>query len=582
MPGLFGAIGCDPDLREGLRRRFLTSWEDSEIVTFPNGIMGGHAFGNASALHKLDDGTHFVIDGERSIYRLETPPFRFSPTLELASTCKGNVAIVTNDLCYLATDWSGGFPLYYARVPGGILFCSLLRPIAQTLRTDLDIVGLRQFLHACYTLSGRTFYKGISRLMPGQILTYDPSSNRSSIVETSKAWVGLQLTSPSESWNRLMAAISSSFDTHCRNAVMMSGGWDSRTLLAAAETYLGAENLLAYCHGGKDSFERKIAQDVCQMLGIKFHYEPLTPALFDLALLKQGFNCTETVLFPEWHRAALILSSFGIDCVSSGVFGEILGGHYGRTMLYGGAQKIHTFLMQALGRTSSMANIVDALKIQGLVKPMFVIPEIWGNVEELQDAMNSDIEGSLNRLINRGVQTPDQLVEAFLAEHRGGQYVNSQMLSCRASLDVSAPFADREFFTHASRIPITVKLHNALNRRLLQQYSHDVLRFQTPAAPVRASRPILVQELSRLVRPIFEKMLKLPPMGWWDWEFLRDGVILNTIVDDMEVDLWNKNVIRRRIADLQGHQVGSVGQLAQRLLIAYTADLMLRRESPLN
>ena len=580
MPGLFGAIGCDPHLRESLQRQFSAPWGDCETVRLPNGIMGGHAFRQSRALHTLKDGTHIAVDGERSIYEVETALFRFSPTLELSTTCKGNVAIATNDLWYLATDWSGSFPLYYAQTPAGILFCSRLRPLAQILRPGIDIVGLRQFLHELYMLSGRTFYNGISRLMPGQVLTYDPSYNRSSIAETSKAWVGLELSSPSETWAGLMEAVSSSLDKHCRNAVMMSGGWDSRTLLAAASNYLGAENLLAYSHGGKDSREGKIAREVCLSLGVKFHYEPLSAALFDLEFLRRGFNRTETVVFPEWHRAALLLSTFGIDCISSGVFGEILGGHYSRTMLCNGARKLPTFLMQALGRNSSMTNIFDALKIRHLVKPWTVNPEVWGNIDELQKAMNGDIEGSLKSFIDRGVQTSDQLVEAFITEHRGSQYVNSQMLSCRAYLDVSIPFADRDFFTQASRIPITAKFHNALNRRVLHQHSPKILQFPTAAAPVPASMPILVQELSRLLRHIVERRVKLPPMGWWDWEFLTNGAILNAIVDDLELDLWNKKAIRQKVTDLQGNKGESVGLLLQRLLIVYTVDLMLRNEPP--
>lgn len=580
MPGLFGAIGCDEDLRESLRRHFAAAFlEDCESVRLLNGMIGGHAFGPSRAVHTLEDGTYFVVDGERAIYRTGTAPFRLSPRLEVFSTCKGNVAIATNDIWYLATDWSGSFPLYYAHTPAGLLFCSRLRPLAQILRPEIDIVGLRQFLHAYYLLSGRTFYKGISRLMPGQVLTYDLAKNRTTIVETSKAWVGLQPSSILETWTGLMGAISRSLDRHGHNAVMMSGGWDSRTLLVAARNHLGAENILAYCHGGKDSFERKIADEICHSLNIKFHYEPLSAALYDMDLLRGGFNRTETVVFPEWHRAALLLSKLGIDSVSSGVFGEILGGHYNRTMLTDGvAGKSLAFMMQVLGRNSSVGDIFGALRIKHLVKPQFVKPEFWGNHNELQKTMNEDIESSLRRFIDRGVQTSDQLVEAFVTEHRGSQYINSQMLGCRAYLDVSIPFVDRDFFMQASRIPITAKLHNALNRLVLHKYSPDVLQFPTPAAPVSASMPILVQELARLLRRLVESRLKLTPIGWWDWEFLRNGAILNTIVDDLQLDLWDKQVIRQKIADLQGMNSGSIGQLRHRLQVVYTVDLMLRSE----
>lgn len=577
MPGFFGAIASDSHIRESLRTLFSAPWGDCETIRLPNGIMGGHAFGQSTVLHALEDGAHFAVDGERSIYKLETAPFRFSPTLELSTTCKGNVAIATNHLWYLATDWSGSFPLYYAHIPQGIVFCSRLRPLAQILRSEIDVVGLRQFFHACYMLSGRTFYKGISRLMPGQVLTYDPSSNRLSIEETSKAWVGLKPSSPSETWTGLMKAVSNSLDTSCRNAMMMSGGWDSRTLLAASRALLGSKNLLAYYHGGKESFEAKIANEVCSSLGVKFHHELLSMALFDLNFLKNSFNRTETVVFPEWHRAALVLSSFGIDCISSGVFGEILGGHYGRVMLCNGARKYSAFLMQMLGLNSSMASIFDLLRIRHVMKPWFVIPEVWGDIDELKQAMNSDIENSLKRFLDRGVQTPDQLVEAFITEHRGSQYINSQMLSCRSHLDVSIPFADQVFLMQTSRILLAAKLHNSLNRRMLRQHSPEVLQFPTAAAPIPASMPILVQELSRLLRHVVERRVKLPPIGWWDWEFLRNGALLNAIVDDLELDLWNKNVIRKRIADCQKNKAESIGQLRQRLLIIYTVDLTLRK-----
>lgn len=541
-----------------------------------NGIVGGHAFGQRRSVHVLEDGTHLAVDGERSIYSISTSQLQYSRALELTKNFKGNVAIATNDLWHLASDWSGGFPLYYAHTEEGFLFCSRLRPLAAVLSPEIDIVGLRQFLHAYYMLSGRTFYKGISRLLPGQVLTYNHERNRVSITETSQAWVGLASPPASQVWSGLLDAVSTSMEGSCRHAIMMSGGWDSRTLLAAAEDQLGAESLYAYSHGGKDAFEKKIASQICHLLEVEFHYETLSGALYDLDFLRRGFSQTETVVFPEWHRAALLLRASGIDCVSSGVFGEILGGHYNRTAISSGAGKIRTFFMQVLGHGNSMVEVFDAFRIQDLVKPQFVNPELWGGLDDLHSAMNSDIENSLRRLINRGIQGPDQLIEAFITEHRGSQYITSQMLSCRAYLDVAIPFADRELLSLASRIPLRAKLHNALNRRVLKKYSPRVIRFPTAAAPVPASMPILVQESARLFRRIAEKRLKLDPFGWWDWEFLRDGTILNTIVDDLMLDFWDKDAMRQKIAALEGSGTDSLGLLRHRLQIVYTVDLMLR------
>jgi hypothetical protein len=576
MPGIFGAVGCDSNLQDTLSRHFTAPWGDCTELKLSNGILGGHAFGKSRVVHTLSDNTHFAIDGEKSIYEFEIAPFSLSAGGELSTSCKGNLAIATNDRWYLATDWAGGFPLYYSHTPTGFIFCSRLRPLAEILRPQIDIVGFREFLHEAYMLSGRTFYRGISRLMPGQILTYDPSNHRSTIAETSKAWAGLERSSLAETWGRITAAVSQSMGMRSRTAVMMSAGWDSRTLLAAALSRLPSQNILAYCHGRKDCLEVRLAREICDSLAITFHNEPLRLTTTDLELLKVGFTRTETVLFPEWHRAGQFLSSLGIDTVSSGVLGEMVGGHYSRTMLYGGAQKLVSFVMQTIGQNGSLNRILNALTFKDLVKPWYVHPEVWGNIDELRTTMNEDIKATFKRYINRGIESADQLVEAFITEHRGSQYIVSQMLSCRAYIDVSIPFAERDVFLQASRIPISAKFHNALNRRLLRRHNPKILRFRTAAAPVPASLPILVQEFSRLLRHFAERSNHMSTIAWYDWDFLRNDTVLYSIVDDLKMDLWKKERIYEKIANLRINHAEPVGTLLQRLLVIYTADLMMR------
>jgi hypothetical protein len=295
-----------------------------------------------------------------------------------------------------------------------------------------------------------------------------------------------------------------------------------------------------------------------------------------LELLKVGFTRTETVLFPEWHRAGQFLSSAGIDTVTSGVLGEIIGGHYSRTMLFSGSKKLLSFIRQSVEQNSSLKDICNVIRFKDLVKPSYVKPEIWGNVDDVKDMMNSDIESTFERYIERGIETADQLVEAFISEHRGSQYIVSQMLSCRAYLDVSIPFAERNVFLLGSRIPIARKFHNALNRRLLCQYHPKILRYRTAAAPVPASMPILVQEFSRLIRHFAERKAGMSTIAWYDWEFLRNDTVLDAIIDDLKADFWNIQAIREKMENLRLNKPEPVGTFLQRLLLIYTVDLTLR------
>jgi len=614
MPGIFGGVGGDPSLYEILQSEFAKPWGGCESIALPNGRLGGHAFRPAQALHLAGDGVSFAIDGEASIYRA-APEFalRRQPTLfhlaarelTLTATCKGNVVVVDPEegLWYLAVEWTGSFPLYYAHLPSGLLFCNRLKPLARVLGASPDVIAIREFLHELYMLAGRSFFNGIHRLMPGQSLTYDHIRNHIHLRETSEVWVGVEdgslppLThAANTSWCSLMDAVRHCLDTDVQHALMISGGWDSRTLLAATKKHLDPEKLIGYTHGDPLSRELRIVDRICRSSGIRLHKEALNNAVLDPELLQRGFDRVETVVFPEWHRAGQVLADLDARSVSAGVYGEGLGGHYGSTMLVNGARKLPMLAAQLLswpryfGRSMD-ADVYDFLRLRHLVKPWHVQEMLWDNMD-LQDAMNADIEATLMRFKERGMTSSHQLIEAFITEHRGSQYINAQLLSCRASLDVSIPFGDRDFFTLASRLPLMTKIHNSVNREMLRQHDPALLRFSTAATLGPAAWPIVLQEASRLIQHLEQHMhwrlhfathghIQPPHIGWGYWEFLRDGTVLNALVDALQCDFWNISAMRDRIRDisrqgLRRETYSLTAVLLQHLLKDYHVDLALR------
>ena len=186
MPGIFSAVRCSDQLCEQLKTDFLRPWGTGEYEKLPGGVLGGHCFEKNSVLRRTSDGVWFAVDGEESIYRsarmfaIGGAPELFQITsegLNLQPNCKGNViaADAKSGRWYLATEPMGSFPLYYAPIESGVLFSSRLKPLARLLRPELDLIGIREFLHELYTINGRTFFKKIYRLMPGQTLEYDPA-----------------------------------------------------------------------------------------------------------------------------------------------------------------------------------------------------------------------------------------------------------------------------------------------------------------------------------------------------------------------------------------------------------------------
>lgn len=598
MPGVFGAVGYEESFYKRLQDEFARPWGKCESIHIANGIIGGHAFVPDQTLHSLHTGGYFAIDGEASLYRSsrETIPFRvLNNDLELASSCKGNIVAVDPQLghWFLASEWSGSFPLYYAHFNGGLLFCSRLKPLARILEDSPDLIAIREFLHNNYTLAGRSLYKNIHRLMPGQVLRYEPTQDKIYIDERSQAWVGIEEKDIiARSWNNLTATVRDLVDENQSNALMFSGGWDSRTLFAAMRKLCSTGKFLCYTHGDSLSRELRIVDHMCRSSGIELHREPIVDSIYDLELLKDGFDRSETATFPQWHRAGKILADRGVGCVTAGIYGEILGGHYGSVARLTGMRKMATLAAYLFGRQSTIRNgsNLDAFhlfEISDLVRPWYVKRETWDTTPDLKEAMNADIKADINRLRHRGIEKDAYLVEAFLAEHRGAQHINCQLLSCRASLNIAIPFANQDLFTFASRIPIARKIHNCVNREMLRQEAPDLLRFSTAATLVPGQAPIPLQEVSRLFRYGYEQLhwklyaatggrIGSPHFGWWNLEFLRTSNQLTPIVEDLKSDLWDKQAILNRIASVKADLRVSPGVFSQTLLKIYTLDLMLR------
>jgi len=463
MPGIFGAVGCRPEEQEALRQEFSFPWKGCESKNVAGGILGGHAFGSASALHTLCNGRYFAVDGEASIYRLArtftqaSGPSLFgvsSGNLDLTEACKGNVAVVDvrSGVWYLATEWTGSFPLYFVHTDGKLLFSSRLKPLARVMKASPDPYGIVEFLLKGYTYIGRTHYKNICRLLPGQVLSYEPRRDHLRLCERSRFWIDTGGERPDfwsyrSIWEGLINAVQECFEQSQHNAVMLSGGWDSRLLLCSMIEHLSANRILAYSHGDLRSRELNLVKRICESVGIESRQEPLNDSLYYPEVLQQGFDRVENIVFPHWHRAGQLLEEMGVGCVSAGVYGEVLGGHYGPAMMLTGRRKITAVATSLVGRSpqpigdsnDGFREVHDILRLRQLKKPWYLAPDFWESITETPEVINADIEAAIGRFKNRGIAKREQLIEAFIAEHRGTQYFNAQLLSCRTTLEITCP-----------------------------------------------------------------------------------------------------------------------------------------------
>lgn len=602
MPGICGALGADTEKHSSLWREFSRSWTDCKFMSFPGGFLGSHAFGSTSAIHALNESCHIVVDGEASIYSLlptqEKGAGLCRASLEsfnLAEDCKGNVVRVNlrSRLCHLEAEQTGTFPLYYALTSNGqLLFCSRLKPLARVMNASPDLAGILEFLTKRYTFHRRTQFQNIFRLLPGQTVHYHLDSGQLTVREPHITWTGNKAVYPAKIdsevlWDGLRSAVKRCFDSEKRHALMMSGGWDSRVLLCAMLEQLGSKKIVAYTWGDVRSRELQVVQQICQSVGVECIAEPLASSLYEPDFLERTFNRVENVLFPQWHRASEQLSRIGVRSVSAGVYGEILGGHYGPAFALAGMRKAIVVGAALLG-IPVLFNSFERLRFPGVArKPLYITTAAWAGMQDAIPEMNNDIESTWRDLEKIDVESREQLMEAFVALTRGSRYINQQILSCRTDLDVALPFIDVELLRLASQILQGAKIHNAIDRKLLQRYGSPLLQFTTGATLVPASMSIFSQEASRVIRllgdNVSEKLnkftrgsIRTSRLGYWGLDFLRDGKALRKILDDLRSDIWDRDAIEQTIQEVAEHKEANMLDVHYHFLTIYMTDLMLR------
>ena len=103
-----------------------------------------------------------------------------------------------------------------------------------------------------------------------------------------------------------------------------------------------------------------------------------------------------------------------------------------------------------------------------------------------------------------------------------------------------------------------------------------------------AALPIPVQEASRAARVVLERVHRaiarrsggrVAPLrlGWVNFEFLRSGRALGSILDDLRAEMWDREAIRGRITQAADPDGGiATHPLSDQMMKIYTSDLMLR------
>jgi asparagine synthase (glutamine-hydrolysing) len=179
---------------------------------------------------------------------------------------------------YAARDPFGIKPMYFGRPVGGLIALAseihAIRPLLGPESCELDDCGLGMLLMQRYVPSPKTVWRGIERIVPGELLEVDLVSGdrASAIVRPTRPEVGPVDSSVEWYLEGLGRAVERQLMSDVPVGVFLSGGVDS-AMIAALAAKSGARPT-CYCVGfGDGGAEDEIpdASATARVLGLPFH-----------------------------------------------------------------------------------------------------------------------------------------------------------------------------------------------------------------------------------------------------------------------------------------------------------------------
>jgi hypothetical protein len=231
----------------------------------------------------------------------------------------------------VANDRFASIPLYVADTPAGAVISTVPRlPVATGLVSrEPDLTACAELIYLGYTVGERYFLKGMRRVAPASLLTWEEGRGRLVSRRTPAGDLpDVPATTPADldgiaetvrAACRRMASVSG------RTALFLSGGMDSRLILAA---WPGDRDLPCYSYGPPGFADVALARQVAAVRGVPFTRVPLdgneVAADIDRILCFSG-----PPAFPNRYLAARRVHDDGFDTVLDGYMGDVLlGGSY--------------------------------------------------------------------------------------------------------------------------------------------------------------------------------------------------------------------------------------------------------------
>lgn len=478
------------DLENGSQPMFN---EDGEIALVFNGEIynspelrerfqkKGHVFQNASDSETLIHG--YEEYGEKLVHELRGM-FGF--------------AIWDNrkKRLFLARDFFGIKPVYYAMVHGNLVFASEIKSILEFpgFKKEVNMEALEEYLSFQYSSLPETFFKGVYRLLPGHYLTYSNGElNTTQYFDPTLEPVSRD--SKEELVKKLTDVLEDSVEKHMLADVevgaFLSSGVDSSYIAAK---YSGKKTFTVGFFDKDNPYnETHYAEDCAKFLGLENYSHTITEEEYWAEMPKIMYHMDE----PLADASAIALyfvareAAKHVKVVTSGEGADEFFGGY---TIYHEPQSLKWLSWMPKSWRKSMANLAEKLP-EGMKGRSYII-RASKSVEErfIGNANIFSVEERKKILKQRtNAPSPQKLLAPAYKKMKAYddttkmQYIDltnwlpgdillkADKMSMAHSLELRVPFLDKEVFEAARLIRTNMKLKDKTTKFAFRRVAEPCL-----------------------------------------------------------------------------------------------------------
>lgn len=465
---------------------------------------------------------------------------------------KENKLVITSDI-------TGSEIVYYSIHGSNIIVSNRLEHFS-TKTTGINWKSVFLYLSYGYTLQEQTFYKSVNQIMPGEKIQIALMNND---VTTHKVIHSVESTESQDSSTNICPEkeisqkLTETLANYADMSLMMSAGWDSRLLIASRKSPIK----LCYTHGDLSSRETAIAKKVSGTVRLDHIFKDVTNIRIDNTILDKMIREHGHCLWPIWHTSSQLISEKYDLPITSGVIGARLGGHNGILSIgtrYQRALRILYFYVPKFFRKS---------KLIGDIKKNYKLPaSFWftsNEANKLLSNIRNDIDYEIDKAIDKYLEKHKELgasFEFFNYNHISRQYMMKQPTMAKGFSGYYSPLSNPDLLMAVYRTPFHKRMNNALSKHVIRELNPALLNYPMAATLAKASSPILIQEMSRILRIFYEKAVYMifknkPSLGWFNYEHIYNESIFNDIIEDLRSDFWDKQRMANTLASNQANNI---------------------------